>query len=182
MKNLLLLATVLFISININAQTIKLYVSVKGAKQGNINGGVTEKGKENKIAAYSYSYTASNSAGKKSQTGITITKSIDKSSPLLYTALATNENLTEVIMQFWEPMTSASGNGSMKQFYTVKLTGATITRINQTSAVTDANKTGAQLMEEITFSYQKIEMTITDGGIMAEDNWNANAVIPIKLN
>ncbi len=51
-----------------------------------------------------------------------ITKELDKSSPLLYTAMINNENITEFELQFWTPQTGVkAGISQEKQHYTIRL-------------------------------------------------------------
>ena len=86
---------------------------------------------------------------------LTITKAIDQASPLFLNALATNENLTSVRLNFLGP------NGDTT--YTYLLTNANISarQISQTGAAGDA------LLEQVTFSFQKLEETFVNGGITA---------------
>jgi type VI secretion system secreted protein Hcp len=95
---------------------------------------------------------------------------VDKSTPLLYSALVNNENLPEFALHFWKP----SAAGKEYQYYTIKLTNANIASINFVMA----NNKHPELMkfaeyEEVAFTYQKIEWTWVDGGISAEDDWES---------
>ena len=70
-----------------------------------------------------------------------------------------------------------SATGAEKQHFTVKLTNANIASI----AFRMANNKHPDLMkfelyEEIAFTYQKIIWTWNDGGITAEDDWEAPVV------
>jgi type VI secretion system secreted protein Hcp len=91
--------------------------------------------------------------GKRMHKPLTITKEIDKSTPLLLNALTTNENLTSVVL-------SLTQNG--KQAATVKLTNASV-----------SGYAAHGLTETWSFTYQKITWTWVDGGITAEDDWEA---------
>ncbi len=106
--------------------------------------------------------------GKRQHRPIHITKEIDKSSPQLFSVLITNENLTEVIIKFFTPIAT----GTEKLIYTVKLTNANIASFTQNM---ELNKTepGTKLpvLEEISFTYEKIEITWEDGAITASDDW-----------
>jgi type VI secretion system secreted protein Hcp len=99
-----------------------------------------------------------------------VTKELDKSSPLLYNVLTNNENITEWELQHWRP----SASGSEQQHYTIKLTNANIASIHFRML----NNKNPELMryaeyEEVAFTYQKIEWTWTEGGITADDDWEA---------
>ena len=61
-----------------------------------------------------------------------------------------------------------------QEIYTITLTNASISSVreymvdNLTAA--DAN---LPMLEEVTFTYQKIQWTWTDGGITASDDWSS---------
>jgi type VI secretion system secreted protein Hcp len=93
--------------------------------------------------------------GKRQHKPITITKELDRSTPLFLNALITNENLTTVTFSF------THGKGT---YMTVKLTNACI-----------ASRTQSVETEQISFTYQKITWTWVDGGITAMDDWEAPA-------
>ena len=94
--------------------------------------------------------------GKRQHKPITITKEIDKSTPLLLNALVTNEGLNSVLI-------GLEKNGT--QIETIKLTNA-----NVSNYVTHGTT------ETWSFTYQKIEWTwLADGGITASDDWEAPA-------
>ena len=160
---------------------LNAYLKLKGQKQGEIKGSVTQKGREGSIMVIAVSHEVISPrdaasglpTGKRMHKPFVITKELDKSSPLLYNVLVNNENLTEWQLQFWQP----SPTGAEKQHYTVKLTNANIASIDFRMA----NNKHPDLMryaeyEEIAFTYQKIEWTWMDGGITAEDDWEAPVV------
>ena len=91
--------------------------------------------------------------GKRQHKPFVITKELDKTSPLLLSALVTNENLTSVLIGLLR-------NGL--PFATIKLTNANIS-----SYVTHGTT------EAWSFTYQKITWTYVDGGITAQDDWEA---------
>jgi type VI secretion system secreted protein Hcp len=82
-----------------------------------------------------------------------ITKELDKSSPLLFNALTTNENLTKVVLTYVRQGTAVA---------TVTLTNASVSHY-------DAHGQS----ESWSFTYQKITWTWLDGGITAEDDWES---------
>jgi type VI secretion system secreted protein Hcp len=89
--------------------------------------------------------------GKRQHKPFVFVKQLDKSTPLLLSALVTNENLTAVTI-------SLLRNG--QPVATIKLTNASV------AGYTDHGDT-----EHWSFTYQKIEWTWLDGGISAEDDW-----------
>jgi type VI secretion system secreted protein Hcp len=164
---------------------LNAYLKLKAQKQGEIKGSVTQKGREGKIMVIAAHHeitsprdaASGQATGKRRHAPFVITKEVDKSSPLLYTAMVTNENITEWELQFWRPSaTSSAGTGAEKQHYTVKLTNANIANIAFTMP-NNKNPDLAKLVEyeEVAFVYQKIEWTWVDGGMIATDDWLAPA-------
>ena len=165
---------------------LQAYLNLKGQKQGEIKGSVTQKGREGKIAIIAVSHeivsprdpASGLPTGKRMHKPFVITKELDKSSPLLYNALVNNENIPDWQLQFWTPQIKATtGSGNEVQHYTVKLTNANVASI----AFRMANNKHPDLMkfaeyEEVAFTYQKIEWTWNDGGITAGDDWEAPTV------
>ena len=160
---------------------LNAYLNLKGQKQGDIKGSVTQKGREGKIMVIAVSHeiiSPRDSAsglptGKRQHKPLVITKELDKSSPLLLNALCNNENIPEWQLQFWKPQISAvAGVGSEVQNYTIKLTNANIAGI-QFKMLNNKNPDLTRYVEyeEVSFTYQKIEWTWVDGGITAEDDW-----------
>ena len=143
---------------------LNAYLNIKGQKQGAIKGSVTQKGREGKIMVIAVNHeiisprdpASGLPTGKRMHKPFTITKELDKSTPLLYNVLVNNENIPDWELQFWRP----SATGAEQQHYTVKLTNANIASINFRLA----NNKHPDLMkfaeyEEIAFTYQKIEWT-----------------------
>ncbi|MFA6149604.1 MAG: type VI secretion system tube protein TssD [bacterium] len=162
---------------------LNAYLRLKGQKQGDIKGSVTQKGRENSIMVIAYSHeivsprdaASGLPTGKRMHKPLVITKELDKSTPLLYSALVNNENIPEWKLEFWTPQLAAkTGSGSERQHYTIKLTNASIAAIGQ-RMLNNKNPELTRYVEyeEISFTYQKIEWTWIDGGITAEDDWEA---------
>ncbi len=157
------------------------YLKLKGQKQGDIKGGVTQKGREGKILVMAFNHEIHSPrdpasglpTGKRIHQPFVITKEIDKSSPLLYSALVNNETLTG-----WELQCFAAKSAGLEvNNYTVTLTNASISGINSimlNNKVPENNK--MPMMEEVSFTYQKIQWTWVDEGIIAEDNWESPVV------
>ncbi len=164
---------------------LSAFLKLKGQKQGDIKGSVTQTtgNRKDKIQVIAVSHEVVSPrdpasglpTGKRMHKPFVITKELDKSSPLLYTVLCTNENIPEWELQFWTPqLSAASGVGAEKQHYTIKLTNANIASIsfrmlnNKNPELTRYTE-----FEEVAFTYQKIEWTWMDGGISASDDWEA---------
>jgi type VI secretion system secreted protein Hcp len=153
-----------------------IHMTLKGKTSGDIKGGCTQKGREGSIIIFAIDHDILSPrdiatglpTGKRQHKPIRITKEIDKSSPLLYSVLVHNEALTEVIFKFWKP----SAAGKENQYYTIKLTNGNIASMKTFFPnMLVAENTKLPHMEEVSFTYQKIEWTFTDGGFTSEDDW-----------
>ena len=154
------------------------YITIEGQSQGQIKGEVRRKGMESKIAGFGFSFSEMSprdlnsgmASGHRVHTPIKITKGIDIASPKLLQALVSNETLKTVTLEFWGPsQMTASGMGSEVKYYTVKLTNASITAFNQTDGtfLPENDQKTEKALEELTLTYQKIEITSTDGSSSA---------------
>jgi type VI secretion system secreted protein Hcp len=168
---------------------LNAYLILKGQKQGEIKGSVTQKGREGSILVHAYSSdivsprdpASGLPTGKREHEPIVIVKQVDQSSPLLWNALVNNENLTQWELRFWSTALAATGPGAgvatEKQIYTLTLTNASIASIHE---FMDDNQIPAQadlpLQQEITFTYQKITWTWNDPTLTASDDWEIPAV------
>src|SRR5436305_7367068 len=113
---------------------LNAYLRMKGQKNGEIKGSVTQKGRENSILVFATEHSIQSPrdpasglpTGKRVHKPIVISKYVDKSSPLLYKMLVLNEAILTWELQFWRP----SPAGAEQQYYTVKLTNASIASID----------------------------------------------------
>ena len=153
------------------------YLWLKGQKQGNINGEVTQKGRENSIEVeYFQSKIVSPRdaasglpTGKRQHQPLVIRKPVDKSTPLLLSALVSNENLSEATFKFYK--TNAT-TGSEILFFSVKLENASIASHNTYNPqANDAGGSAVPAMEELSFTYQKITWTNEQFQTVAQDDW-----------
>jgi len=155
---------------------LNAYLKMTGAKQGDIKGSVTQKGREDTIMVIAVHHeivsprdpASGLPTGKRMHKPLVITKELDKASPLLYNVLTNNEDLTKWELKFFQP----SATGAEKQHYTITLEHANIASINFVMA----NNKVPELMkfaeyEEVAFTYRKITWTWVDGGITASDDW-----------
>lgn len=161
---------------------LNAYLKLKGQKQGIIKGSAVQKGKEGKIIviAVSHEVTSPRDAASGQATGrrihkpFVITKEIDKSTPLLYNALISNENITEFTLDFYtdKKIGTAIGVGVETQHYSVRLTNAKIADI-KFFMLNNKNPEFVKFAEyeEVAFVYEKIEWFWKDGNIAAVDDW-----------
>ena len=154
------------------------YLTITGQTQGNIQGSVTQAGREGSILVHFFNYAISapydpasgSITGRRQHTPLVIRKEIDRSSPLLWTALVNNEVLTSWTLRFYNP----TATGTTVQNYTIALTDARIVSIEESMADTAVpDNQGLPMREDIAFTYQKIEWTWANGGVTAQDNWTA---------
>jgi type VI secretion system secreted protein Hcp len=155
------------------------YLTAKGQRQGDIVGGVTEKGREGSIAlsavayelAAPYDQATGQITGKRQHKPVSIVKSIDQASPQLLQAWVTNETLTTVKIEFWRPVPEAAGS-----YFVIALTNAVI--VDFLFGSPDKPVVVGVAREEfetVTMTYQKIVWTWSPSGASASDDWNAPA-------
>lgn len=155
---------------------LNAYLTLSAEKQGDIKGSVTQKGRDGSVMVIATSHEVVSPrdaasglpTGKRQHKPFTITKEVDKSSPLLYSALVNNENIKSWKLQYWQP----SATGQEQQHYTIELLNASIASIRMEML---NNKYPENMKhkerEHVAFCYQKITWTWMDGGITAEDDW-----------
>ena len=144
-----------------------IHLSLTGSMQGQIHGSCIAAGLEDTIGVIGFSHeivsprdaASGLPTGKHQHSPMVITKRIDKSTPLLYHSFVNNENMSDFILRFYH---KADG-GTVHNYYEVRLINARICGIKQL----DTER------EHISFIYQKIVWTFMEGGITAEDDWEA---------
>ena len=163
--------------------SISAFLTLKGQKQGDIRGSVTQHGRENSILVHSVKHeivsprdpASGLPTGRRQHQPLTLLKEVDRSSPLLWRALVTNEVLVAWELRFWQPVSGTAG--AERQFYTLRLTNATITSIRAFMTDNeDLTRANLPLREEVSFTYQKVEWVWTDGNVSASDSWQSAVV------
>lgn len=154
------------------------YLIIEGNNQGKIEGSVKVKGHEGKILiqAVDHTITIPESpqtglpTGKRIHRPMTVTKEIDKSSPKLFQALTSGEQLKTVSLEYYR----ISPKGTEEKYYTVNLSNAIMTNIRSwtPNCLTPSNQQIGH-MEDVSFTYEKISWTFEPDGIEAEDSWLA---------
>ena len=157
------------------------YMWAKGQKSGAIKGSCIQKGREDSVCVIAVSHSIISPrdpqsglpTGQRMHKPYVITKELDKSSPVFYNVLCTNENLTEVLIKFWTPQIKATtGVGNEVNHFTVKLTNANMASIDFRMAnIRHPDLVKFPEWEEYAMTYEKIEWTWNDGGITAIDSW-----------
>lgn len=153
----------------------QFHVTVKGAKQGDFKGDIAGKAA---IAGLGFSDGATVNiapatglaTGKRQYSPVVFTKAWSASSPQFLQALATNEVLTEVTFEFFK----LAAEGKELMFFTIKLSNASVTKIDQFAGNLNSFSASGQEIEEISLTFRKIEVTSTEGGGTAfADDWSA---------
>ena len=156
-----------------SAEIVYMYLSMAGSRQGDIEGSVTTVDHEGSIEVYAYTHsiisprdpTTGLVTGKHQHKPFTVIKPIDKATPLLYSALSTSETIKEWKLDFYR----TTSTGTVENFYTIELTNAVISEISDKGSSYGTT-------QSVSFVYQKISWTWTDGNIMAEDYWKDPSV------
>jgi type VI secretion system secreted protein Hcp len=153
------------------------YLRLAGQKSGKIQGSVTVKGREGSIAVIAASHEILSprdpvtglATGKRQHAPLRITKELDRSTPVLRSALVNNESLTTFELQFFttDPKTRLE-----TQYFTIKLTNASISAVELTMPNNKhADLAALETFEDVTFTYQKIEWDWVDPPVAAMDDW-----------
>jgi type VI secretion system secreted protein Hcp len=156
----------------------KLYMQLEGARLGVILGEVVTIGREgmHSVLAYSHEIVSPHDpasglpTGKRQHLPFRVVKLINRGSPLLVQALATNERLTTVRVDMWVP----SASGKEVKLLNYELRNARLISVRPWMPnKSDAATVGYPPAEEIAFVYESITITFEDGGISVTDDWAA---------
>jgi type VI secretion system secreted protein Hcp len=112
--------------------------------------------------------------GRRTYEPITCRKLIDKASPLLAKALVQNE-VVEGTFRFYRP--NPTGDGTTEQFYTIEIKKGRIGSLRQFVPDTQNGGQGVGSVlpqEEVTFVFDTIVWTYTNGGITYQDSSSTN--------
>lgn len=160
----------------VSAQTDNLkiigFVTIEGTKQGKLKN--DDGNPQSKIKIYGLEYQANQITGistnmitgKRQHSPVTITKPLSYCTPQLYQALYTNEVLKYVMIE----LVKRQGDGSEMVYYTIKLTNATVSKISEKAEPVAASFSNNLPLEEVSFSFQRIEMEHKEGKTMAMDD------------
>ncbi len=154
----LLSTAVLSTSVTADA-ALNAMLRITGRTQGPIRGSVIQKGREGAIEVIAAEHQVRNDGVKKVHGVFTITKEVDRSTPMLYKALVTNETMGDFELAFYAPnrLGTAGGGGVETQHYTVKLVGARVVDI-KFRMPNNKNPELARYAEyeEVSFTYDSI--------------------------
>ena len=165
------------------------YMTINGTQQGSFKGERLQAGqsKETLIPCIGFSYDVKSprdqatgqASGRRTHSAVRITKEWGASIPLHFQALTTNEVLKDVEFTFYK----ANANGQQTLYYRIKLTNATVSQIRlftefglENVGAKHSSASAIQL-EEISFTFQKIEIANLAGGTSAGDDWGGRGVL-----
>lgn len=149
-------------------------MTIRGQRTGMFKGEGTSLAHRDEIpvAAVSHQIVSPRDArsglptGKRTHKPLVVTKSLGTASPQFINALVTNENLPQVVLTFRK----RGARGEEQSYYTIRLINANIT--GYAIRPPDAAKQGGDTdSEELTFTYQKIEVESLPGHLTAGDDW-----------
>lgn len=159
-----------------------MYLTLKGQKQGPIDGGTAEKGQEKKLKVYGLLHGLQSPrdpasglpTGKRRHGMLQISIGLDKAVPKLWNILVCNENIPSWKLEYYSAIHKGSASGQAGTghalLYTIQLTNANICNMENLTTVNGV------IMFLVGFTYQKIEWTWVDGGVTAMDDWEAPVV------
>jgi len=157
----------------------EFYVSIEFTKQGKIKGESLRKDHKDKITGLSFEYeiqvptdaATGHPSGKRQHKPIVITKEWGASSPQLFTACAHNETLKKVLFEFIK----AAKDGKEHVYYTITLENAHVSSYKPYTGREEGAKhveaTDTFELEEIEFTFEKIQLDNKDANTSAYDNW-----------
>jgi len=147
------------------AETVHLYLKIAGSKTSKFN---PEVGSD-KIMVIAVSHeivsprdpASGQATGKRMHKPFVIMKELDKSTPLLYQALVTNEQIKEVVFEAYRP----AGAGKVTVFKSGKLENARIKSIQK------SKRPNGKEFETISFTYEKITWTEMAPRTQGANDW-----------
>ena len=176
----LLLAALAFATISSRSNTLStgaataglvhIEMKVTGQKTGVFKGDSLQKGHADQIVLSAFVLHEASPrdaagglpTGRHSYQPVMVTKQLNASSPEILGAAATNQNLTEVVINFYQ----TTRTGAEINFYRVKLTNANISEVRQYTS-------GSTVDEDVFFTFQKIEEDSLTGKTSFFDTWEA---------
>lgn len=165
------------------------YVSIKGTKQGDITkgaftadsvGNIWQQGHEDESIVQAYSLGAivprepqgGQPAGRRVYQPSSITKYVDKASPILWQVLANGELLSEIVLSLWR----TSPAGTQEKYFTIKYEDAVLVEgLLEIPNVLDPENAQLGHMETFKFTFRKFTLTHETAGTSGSDDWQAPA-------
>ncbi len=163
------------------AETVHLYLTANGVViQGDSS--QVSLGRENSIECVEFTHAIQASIDPRSGlttsertfAPIVIRKRIDRSTPLLYKAMANREDI-RAMFKFFRP--NPTGDGTTEQFYTIQLRECRISRIQEfVPDCIDPTSSNYPPQEDVEFVYRYVVRTYVPTGVSFEDSLPSPAV------
>ncbi len=153
-----------------------MYVTIKGSRQGVFKGrGPKPELGRIPITAFEWETlspvdaASGQPSGKRKPKPVVFRKEVDAASPQILEALVTNETLTSVLFEF----TSVSQDGTEEVDYTITLTKSAVAAFRESVYTGELGgpPVDPRRLDEVTLTFQKIEMSNKAGGTTASDDW-----------
>jgi type VI secretion system secreted protein Hcp len=163
------------------------YLTIEGVTQGAITegafteasvGNIYQEGHEKEILIQGFAHElavptdvqSGQPTGQRMHKPLSVLKVFDKSSPLLYTALATGEKLSSCLLKWFR----TSSSGTQEHYFTIELEDAIVTQIRASmDNCQDPAKSHFTHLEEVAFTYRKIIWTHEAAGTSGSDDWRS---------
>lgn len=156
------------------------HMEITGNNQGKMDGSCDMQGRENTILVYAMDHTihiprdpqSGLPSGKRIHGPMTIEKEIDKASPMIYQALCTGEQLSEVTIKKYR----IDPTGTEEHYFTITLEDAIIVEVQPYMPVAFlAENEAYRHMEKVSFTYSKIKWKHEVDNKESEDSWKIPA-------
>lgn len=152
----------------------EFYVTIVGTQQ-KFKGESLRKGREAAIPGIAFNYAIKSprdsatgqATGKRQHKPVTFVKEWGASTPMLFQALVTNEQLSSVVFEFVQLL-----KGEERVHHTIKLTNANVTELEQYKRFNVSGHQNAddpRNLEQVSFTFQKIE--VTNSELTVSDDW-----------
>jgi type VI secretion system secreted protein Hcp len=133
-------------------------MTIQGEKQGKFKAESTRNGEIGLVSIVHERIAPERARGMKGHNPIVVTKEVDAASPQLFQALNTHERLPVVALNIQSQ--GAGAGAGLRIAERVELRNATITSVRKVGR-----------LEEITFAYEAITVSWSDGSKSASDDW-----------
>jgi type VI secretion system secreted protein Hcp len=134
-------------------------LTIEGTKQGVFPGGAIPGLKFSYEVKSPRDVASGQASGKRQHTPVVVTKAVGTASPQIFQALTTNEVLKSVVVS----LPGKEGGG-----YTIKLSNATVSDVKQYTELLNGQ---AVVLEDVSFTFQRIEVEDSATRTMAVDDW-----------
>lgn len=155
---------------------VPAYMFLKDDGGAEIKGSVTVAGREGGVEVVEFDHTVytptDGNTGKLTGTrvhkSLKFTKEVDSSSPYLYKAVTTGQNLKSVEIKWYQ----IDDAGQEVEYFNTLMEGVKVVSVNPVMHnIKDATKEQYNHLENIELRYEKITWTYKDGNIIHADSW-----------